>query len=212
MSTLPDTITITAGTETAVYSKQAAHKPSGHVIYQPMVHYSQRDKRWAGYEYDPGYTIGKSGCLLTAIAMIGSFYYDGTITPLILAQRLRELGAFSKGLLVKPELVQKTFSRLYCGGAIDWHTTKADLGLIAHELELFDTTIIQVLGNVDKAGSVNQNSHFVVLRQLLDNDAMIVDPWDGHSKQLLTSPYVKSGWSVERAIYGMRRFRVTRDD
>lgn len=212
MSTLPDTLIITAGVETAVYSKQAIGPPTDRTVIQPMVHFSQRDKRWADFEYDPGYTLGKSGCLITSIAMIGSFYYDGTITPLNVAERLRELGAFSHGLLTKPELINKAWSRLYFGGLINWHATKADLDLVAQELELFDATIIQVLANANAHGSIADNSHFVVLRQLLEHDALIVDPWYGRGKQLSATPYVKSGWSPERAIYGIRRFRITRDD
>jgi len=212
MNTLPDSLIISAGTETAVYLKQEVAQSTEHVVIAPMIHYSQQDDRWGRFVYDPGYTLEYSGCLLTSIAMIGSFYYNGSITPLTLAQSLGKLGAFSQGLLVHPEYVTQLYPRLHWAGLTNWYTTPADMASIDKELELFDATIIQVLGKAQKGDPVQKNSHFVVLRQLIDNDALIVDSLDGREKPLSTTQYTLPGWTVGRAIYGIRRFRIARDD
>ena len=212
MNTLPDSVIVSAGTETAVYLKQEVAQSTEHVVIAPMIHYSQKDDRWAGYEYDPGYTLGGFGCLLTSIAMIGSFYYEDTITPFSLARDLRKIGAFTDGELVNHGYVTRLYPRLHWAGLTNWYTTKADMASIDTELELFDATIIQVLYSAQKGDPVQKNSHFVVLRQLIDNDALIVDPLDGREKPLSTTRYTLPGWTVGRAIYGIRRFRIARDD
>jgi len=212
MSTLPDTIIITAGNETAQYVKQAVEVKEAPAALQNMTFYSQQDPRWASFEYDKGYTIGKSGCLITCIAMIGSMYYDGTCDPLEVAQRLKSKRAFSTGLLTKPEAISRCWEHLTYAGATNWHYVPADLRELKRELELFDATIIQVLAHPGRDLRIVDNSHFVVLRKLMEHDALIVDPWDGQTKALLQSSYTLPGWSLQRAIYGMRRFRVIRDD
>ena len=212
MSTLPETMIVTAGTETATYIKQEVCEPTELTVIQPMAAYSQRDERWKDFEYAPGYTLGRSGCLLTAIAMIGSFYYDGIITPLTVAQTLKDQGGFNKGELVLPEYVQCCYDRLHFAGRADWRDGPADMDLLREELRLFDATIILVHGNPSSGESVDKHTHFVVLRLIYDNEAEIVDPWDGQPKQLLSSGYALAGWDLARAIYGVRQFRITRDD
>lgn len=212
MSTLPKSLIITANGETATYVRQDTTVKETPPVIRDMIFYSQRDPRWASFEYDSGYTMGKSGCLITCIAMIGSMIYGEECTPLEVAKRLGEKGAFTKGLLVRPELIGQCWKRLTYAGGINWYYVPADLHELKVELENFDATVIQVLAHPARDVRIEENSHFVVLKRLLEYDAIIADPWDGQEKQLLESEYALSEWSLQRTIYGMRRFRIITDD
>jgi len=209
MSTLPERMTVTIGAETGVYVRLAIPAPTEDWIQTAMQHYSQSDKRWADFEYAPNYTMRGAGCLITSIAMIGSLYYGEGITPLSVAQVLKDAGAFDGGMLARPEVLSVVWPRLVYAGRADWHGVPADLGALRDELDHSGATVILVKYNAHRPDPIADNTHFVVLTDITLHGAQIVDSFDGQIKDLLDTQYALTGWLPSRAIYGVRRYRIT---
>ncbi len=209
MSTLPDRMTITVGTDTALYVKQTDAPGPPNWTQTAMVHYSQSDSRWADFEYAPGFPMLEFGCLLTSIAMVGSLYYGEGITPLSVAQALSNRDAFDGGMLARPWLISEAWPRLVYSGRVDWDNVAADLGTLRYELDHYGATVIKVQWDASRTGQAPFKTHFVALTQIGLHGAQIVDSWDGKTKELLNTQYSAEGWLVSRAIYGVRRYRIT---
>ena len=163
---------------------------------------SQRDKRWRDtlLGHSTYYTIGSAGCALTCAAMICS-QVDGSITPDGLQQMLLPKGGFWQANL-NWAIVPEVMPQIVFDGIINWMDEPADIVAVATELDLRPTILW-----VDFYPGGGFNTHFVVATEMLEDDIMIIDPWDGYQGRLLTR-YAQDSWSLERAIYGMRKLYV----
>lgn len=66
-----------------------------------MILFNQRDPRWCDYVYDKGYTIGKSGCVITMLANITALDRSiGIWAPKNLAISIKRNKGFDNGNLI----------------------------------------------------------------------------------------------------------------
>ncbi|MBN1815373.1 MAG: hypothetical protein JXA14_26310 [Anaerolineae bacterium] len=171
----------------------------------PMALYSQNDPRWKNLVYAGGSTFGQAGCYVVAVAMIASLAGSVEDPPRV-AEELVRAGCFEGNLLTKPENIPLAYPGLRYDGSYRWHTEAADMSVVWEELAR-SPIIVEV--DFKPGGGFNQ--HFVVAEAWNEETAgiQIADPWDGRRKELPAaySP-VYGGWSLERAIYGLRLLRV----
>lgn len=191
------------------------------VDWSGIVRYSQNDPRWAALEYAGGTTFSAAGCYVTCVAMIVQKAYSEWVwMPHVVAERLRNFGAFSGSMLSNLDKVPEAFDRLAVGpeprAAIHYRDTKADLERVVAELQ-YGPLIAEVAFDpnkpvtwVDASGVRHWNQHFILIVSLdaANDTAVIVDPWDGELKELTASRYAKSGWGASRIITGLRLLRI----
>ena len=172
-----------------------------------VIAYSQRDPRWAGQVYAGGETFGSAGCLVCCVAMIASLAYAEPMLPPDVARALRDARVFSGPLLSYPARIPTALNRLEWGGVLHYRNRRADMEMIARELSQYRATIAEV--KWDPCGPMPQafNQHFVVLTEIVGDDARIIDPWDGEEKLLSESRYRLPTWDAGRTIYGLRLVR-----
>ena len=160
---------------------------------------SQRDLRWKttalGFS---NYTIGAQGCALTCAAMIARMV-DETLFPPQLQELLKPAGGFWQANL-NWAAVPRVVPGLIFEGITNWEGVPADVEnvkahLAEHPLILW----------VDFTPGGAQQTHFVLATAYLPDydDVLIADPWDGYSGRLLLR-YGGPGWTLARALYGMR--------
>lgn len=175
----------------------------------PMTLYSQHDPQWEDEVYSGKTTFGAAGCYVCCVAMIASLA-GSTDDPPTIAKALRDAGCFGAGddadLLLRPELIPEACFGTEYHSTYRWHDKPADMLAVWDEVKLGPTII-----EVDFAPGGRFNQHFVVAEAWDEETGglQIADPWDGQRKELPAaySP-VLGGWSLERAIYGMRCLRV----
>lgn len=174
--------------------------------------YSQRDPRWKDLIYAGDKRHGTDGCYVSAVAMILSLagYAD---SPVVVAEKLRNVGAFSGAFLSKPEKIPDAYPLMRYDGPFDvsrdgplrWHDGSCDLPRFMQELESGP-----LIMEVDfKHQTQEFNQHFVVAVRALDEgrDILIADPWDGTETRLMQR-YAGADWDLKRTIYGVRLLRV----
>ena len=174
-----------------------------------MVWFSQNDPRWAREVYAGGATFARSGCLVVAVAMVASQVYQD-VTPLEVAERLRQVEAFEGALLSRPARIPAAFPFLWWGGVVHWRAVPADVGRLGAEVAQYGPTIVEVVWDPRDARPPQQgNQHFVVVIEMLADDVLVVDPFDGEAKSLVGSRYAAPRrWSAARALFGLRLLRV----
>jgi hypothetical protein len=181
--------------------------------------FSQCDERWADEVYAGGATFASTGCLVCDVAMIASLRDSEPDPPPIVAQKMRDAGCFQGAFLSHPSRIPAALPGLEWGGVVHWRRRSADLEILKREIAIYGATICEVLWDIDlpltwtnTAGVTKWNQHFVVVTRtdLLNDDAVIIDPWDGKKKLLSLTKYAhKKGWGARRALYGMRLVRVS---
>lgn len=174
-------------------------------LLPPLTLYSQNDERWADLEFTPGVTFAEAGCYVCCVAMVYSLT-GGLDDPPTIAKALRGAGCFKGNLLTKPELIPRACPGLGYYGTHQWHDVAADMDVVYANLKLGP-----VIMEVDFKPGGRYNQHFVLACEWNEEteDIKIADPWDGQYK-MLPSAYspVYGGWSLGRAIYGLRCLRV----
>jgi hypothetical protein len=160
---------------------------------------SQRDPRWRstilGFS---SYSIGSQGCALTCAAMIARLV-NPDLTPPALQDLLKPAGGFWQANL-NWAAVPRVVSGLTFEGITNWESGAANVGEIITQLEEHPLILW-----IDYAPGGGQQSHFVLGLEYLPDfeDIVIADPWDGYTGRLLFR-YGLTGWTLARAIYGMR--------
>lgn len=160
---------------------------------------SQRDPRWSNVLLGhSAYTIGSQGCALTCAAMIARMV-DPTLYPPQLQDLLKPAGGFWHANL-NWAAVPRVVPGLVFEEITNWEDTGADMSDIITQLEEHPLILW-----VDFSPGGNLNSHFVLGIEYLPEfeDILIADPWDGYTGRLLFR-YGLPGWTLARAIYGMR--------
>lgn len=176
-----------------------------------MVRFSQNDPRWATEVYAGGVKFARSGCLVVCVAMVASQVYP-EVTPLEVAAKLREVGAFAGALLSKPARIPGAFPLLRWDGYQHWREIPANVSRLAVEVALRGPTIVEVVWDPwDSRPPQAGNQHFVVAVGVgagMD-DVVVVDAFDGEEKSLVGSRYAAPRrWKAARAVHGMRLLRV----
>ncbi len=139
-----------------------------------MIHYSQRDPRWANWiiGQTADKTMSEYGCLLCCIAMVCTeFGHD--IDPAELNEKYRGVGGFDGANLIiryinsfYPTVFQEEL--IPCGKDID-----APLSLI-DELITYMPVIVQL----DSSPVEGHQEHWVVITGKQNGDYIIQDPWE----------------------------------
>ncbi len=95
---------------------------------------------------------------------------------------------------------------LFFDGITNWQNTGADMDTVITELEEHPLVLW-----IDYKPGGGQESHFVLGLEYLPEfeDVLIADPIDGYTGRLLFR-YALPGWTLERAIYGMRPLYVVK--
>lgn len=168
--------------------------------------FSQNDPRWRDIVYSGSATFGSYGCLVTSIAML-----VGEQPPMV-AEKLRNADAFSGAMLSKPQNISKAYTNTSWGGVTHWRDAgvQADLNVIRNEIEKSGATICEVRWDPAKP-PIPDNQHFVVVQAISENDAVILDPWDGTQKSLSESRYINPNEPVLCALTGIRKVRTFPD-
>lgn len=163
--------------------------------------FSQNDPRWKDTVYSGTATFGKYGCLVTSIAMLLGE------EPPIVAEKLRNVGAFNGAMLSKPERIPLAYPKTSWGGTTHWRADIADINVIKQEIKTSGAAICEVHWDPTKP-PIPDNQHFVVVQAISENDAILVDPWNGEQKSLSTSRYVNAGENILAALTGIRKLRT----
>jgi len=180
--------------------------------------YSQTNDRWAAFEYWPGYTLARYGCLICSYAMVASQLYYSSAEPPTFARKLRDVGAISAGMVSNPARIPLAYPALEWSGAVHWRKEAADMSFLNTELMQHGATIVELAYNPQKpviytdiTGAVKYNTHFCVLTELTGDDGMIIDPIDGITKSLRLSRYaLRTAWGASRIITGCRLLRIVK--
>lgn len=160
---------------------------------------SQRDPRWKGTLLGfSDYTIGAQGCALTCASMVARLV-DATLYPPQLQELLKPVGGFWKANL-NWAAVPRAVAGLTFEGITNWERISAPVEMIKAHLAEHPLILW-----VDSSPGGEQQSHFVLATAYLPDadDVLIADPWLGDMVPLRTR-YGREGWSLARAIYGMR--------
>jgi hypothetical protein len=166
---------------------------------------SQRDPRWRDKQLgNSSYTLGESGCVVTAVAMFGT-QVEPDLTPDVLNDRVRDLGGFTpdgrlywkKGAESIPGVTWVKYSV--------WRDGPADVEAVATELSK-RPAILQV---DFKPATSALDSHFVLALRMSEDgeDVYMIDPWTGKRGYLLEE-YANADWDLARAIYAMSVYKL----
>jgi len=173
----------------------------------PIIAYSQNDLLWRDQIYSHSLTFGAAGCLVVCVAMMVSTVYAERILPPEVATALNSAGAFIGDLLSRPSRIPDAYPRLTWEGVVHWRDKPADMAFIRSELASAPL-IAEVQWNPLGASPATGNQHFVVITELTDTDAVVIDPWDGETKMLSESRFALPGWTTARTITGLRLVRT----
>jgi len=174
-------------------------------VVSKLVAYSQNDARWAQEIYASSLTFSKAGCLVSCVSMIVNTTYQKVILPPEVASNLKAAGAFVGDMLSRPSRITNAYPKLSWDGVVHYRTVPANMEFILKELNTYGYVIAELQWNPNGGSIITGNQHFVIITELTqDGDAVIIDPWDGETKTLLTSRYVLPNWTVARTITGLR--------
>jgi hypothetical protein len=198
----------TMGPEEAVaFLQQVVGGEMGHGV-KP---FSQNDPRWANEVYAGGALFKDYGCLTVGYCMVASQVYPALLPPLF-ARQIEAAGAYSGPWLSYPGHIPEAYPLLH------WREVAADVQRLQMEIHEYGPVVCEVLWDVfkpltwvDEGGETHWNQHFVVVTHVdVPNDeAHIIDPWDGEAKLLGESQYAEPrGWGAGRAIHGMRLLQL----
>lgn len=128
-----------------------------------MTNLSQQDSRWVGYKYSNGYTLGKSGCLITDITMFYNWAFNRNERPDVLSKKL---GFTPDGLLL-------------------WNSiSNIGLKFLYRYYSRNDAVISEAISNPNKGCLLQVNSNHWLLatgRKLPILGYKVADPWSGTS-------------------------------
>jgi hypothetical protein len=137
---------------------------------QPL---SQMDPRWKdvllGFSGD--LTIGKYGCLLTAMAMVANGF-GAQKTPLVLNERMKSVKGFV-GALIVPALLPLVAPGVRYLKRIECSSPPAPLAEIDSSL----AAGLPVIVKVDSSPASGMQDHWVVVTHKDRDEYMILDPW-----------------------------------
>lgn len=189
--------------------------PAVPVAEPQIVTYSQRDPLWRDLPYAASETFGSAGCYTVCVTMIYSL--TGSLDePPVVAEAMKRAGCYNGDYLAYPWKIPEACPGLRYDGPMDvtvdgllrWHDCRADMERVYDELAEGP-----VIMEVDFVPGGEFNQHYVIAETFNEEtgDLQIIDPWDGTRKQLLAaySPAF-GGWSLSRAIYGLRLLRLDR--
>jgi hypothetical protein len=161
---------------------------------------SQRDPAWRDIPlgHSSFYTIGSAGCALVCATLVAR-ELEADLTPVVLQDRLKDAGGFWRANL-NWAAVPRVVPGLYFAGITNWKSEPADIDAVYSWLDQGPVILW-----VDFSPGGVHNTHFVLAieRTEDDNDLLIIDPWYGAMGPLLLM-YGLRGWTLERAVYGMR--------
>jgi hypothetical protein len=132
----------------------------------------QNDPRWENTVMGHGQTetIGRFGCLLTSMAMVGN-YFGGNETPASLNQKLKDNNGF-QGPWVRAFRISSVFSGVNYQRHIECNGQPAPMADIDAALAAGSLAVVRV----DNSPAPGIQSHWVVIHQKAGNDYLIWDP------------------------------------
>lgn len=136
---------------------------------------AQNDPRWENTVLGFGQsdqTIGKFGCLLTSMAIIGN-YYGGNETPASLNEKMKAQKAF-QGPWVKAFKINKAFPNVNYQKHITTNNQPAPMDEIDAALQAGSLVAV----NVDYSPAAGVQGHWVVVHQKQGDDYAIWDPYN----------------------------------
>jgi hypothetical protein len=145
------------------------------MTFQPLY---QNDTRWENSVLGHGQTetIGRFGCLLTSMAMVGN-YFGGSETPASLNQKLKDLNGF-QGPWVRAFRISAVFPGVNYQRHIECNGQPAPLDDIDAALAAGSLAVVRV----DNSPAPGIQSHWVVIHQKEGNDYLIWDPYHSPDK------------------------------
>jgi hypothetical protein len=132
----------------------------------------QNDTRWQNSVLGNGQTetIGRFGCLLTSMAMVGN-YFGGSETVASLNQKLKDLNGF-QGPWVRAFRISAVFPNVNYQRHIECNGQPAPMADIDAALAAGSLAVVRV----DNSPAPGIQSHWVVIHQKEGNDYLIWDP------------------------------------
>lgn len=174
-----------------------------------VIAYSQRDSRWSAATMGgTRQTIGRAGCAMVAAAAVLS-QRRPDLTPLDVNVTLTERNGYNIVGGNEAHLAWDRLPTIY--PELQW------LGRESWTRPLYAGELDRIRGFIAEAPLVLWvdfypltaafNTHFVLAEEWLDDDILVVDPWNGDRVGLLAR-YARPGQTLARAIWGYRRLVV----
>lgn len=147
-------------------------------VYYEVKLFKQADPKWGGRKYS-GSTMAASGCCVTSMAMVISYFGDSSIDPGLL---LDKMNREDNGLLIRPKLSENFgFWHYLDDNSFSLHS---DLSKLTGELINQRLVIAHIKPN-SSAHFATKNGHWIVLhgfqRSGIGNDADLAITEDGSS-------------------------------
>lgn len=163
----------------------------------------QRDPKWANMKLGNFYaseqsTIGRYGCLLTCVTMLGNYYSGIDWTPPQVNYLLAHRGGFYGENLLVYSVVSEIFPEMQWDGFIECEKIPAPVG----EIDKLLPVILKVDFNIQ---TTPVDGHYVLAVGKLGSDYIINDPWTG-KREFLLARYGKESWDLARAIYRVVKY------
>ena len=174
----------------------------------PSSYFEQRDPTWSGIHLGTSsYTMGGSGCLVTAVAEWMKQKVDPAMNPYVLVQWLNANGGFTTGgnlIFNKPPEIpwlpkKFKFKDLWRGTTVTTYE---------HVKQLMLTNSAPVIIQVDFYSDSDLDSHFVLVTEVVENDLLIADPWTGKQESLMAK-YGKA--TVDDSIFAILVYSLVED-
>lgn len=138
----------------------------------------QNDPRWENKIMGFGRTetIGKLGCLVTSLAMVGN-YFGGNETAASFNDKMKQNNAF-QGPWVKAFQISSVFPSVNYQKRIECNNQDAPLNEIDAALEAGSLAVVRV----DYSPAAGIQSHWIVLHKKDGNDYLMWDPYNSPNK------------------------------
>lgn len=138
----------------------------------------QNDPRWENTLMGFGRTetIGKLGCLLTALTMVGN-YFGGNETIVSMNNKMKQRDGF-QGPWVRPFRISSVFPNVNYQKWIECNNQDAPLDAIDAALKAGSLAVVRV----DYSPAAGIKSHWVILHKRDGNDYQMWDPYNSPEK------------------------------
>ena len=178
----------------------SSRDPDTVLNFSLMNHFRQGDLAWKAVKLGTSsYTMGTSGCLVTAVAEWMRMMVEPTTNPLKLVNWLNANGGFTSGgnlYFAKPTEIPGLPKKFKFTTVFK----SADSTTFNHVKELLSSTNAPVIIQVDFQSDADLDSHFVLVTKSLQNDLLIVDPWTG-TQELLMERYPRG--TIDQSIFAI---------
>lgn len=182
--------------------------------------FSQRDSAWgpARLGTSPSHTLASAGCLVTAAAEM-MYRWNIKTDPGKLNRWLSKNGGYAGTHLFVFNSLENwpdfTLPAIKLDELIDCRKVPAPVGSIQCSLDFSFThdqpslgLLIQVAFNPYQRGSQHWVMGYMNTRINGEDDIQVMDPWTGKMISLLSGPYGRPDWDLERMIMRVAVYKL----